>query len=68
MAPKDYYRVLGLQPGASGKQVKAAYRKLALKYHPDRNQSTGAVERFREIADAYRRLTDQPDEVPGTSP
>jgi hypothetical protein len=60
VALKDYYRVLGLQPGASGKQIKAAYRRLALKYHPDRNPSAGAVERFREISDAYHHLVEKP--------
>jgi len=58
--PKDYFRVLGLEPGASGKQVKTAYRRLALKYHPDRNNSPGSRERFQEINDAYNHLLDHP--------
>lgn len=56
MAAKDYYRILGLTPGASEKQIKLAFRKLALKYHPDRNKSPGALERFQEITAAYEYL------------
>lgn len=61
MQSKDYYRVLGLEKGASGKQVKTAYRKLALMYHPDRNKSAGAREKFLEINDAYHHLMDHPE-------
>lgn len=56
---KDYYKILGIAKGASDDEIKKAYRKLALKYHPDKNQSKGAEERFKEIAEAYEVLSDK---------
>ncbi len=58
MASKDYYEVLGVPKGASKDQVKDAYRKLALQFHPDRNKSPEAEERFKEITEAYAVLSD----------
>jgi molecular chaperone DnaJ len=60
MAPKrDYYEVLGVPRNASDQEVKSAYRKLALKYHPDRNpEDAQAEERFKEAAEAYGVLGD----------
>ena len=56
---KDYYKILGLQSrGASEEDIKKAYRKMALKYHPDKNKSAGAEEKFKEIAEAYEVLSD----------
>ncbi len=56
---KDYYAVLGLEKSASAEQVKKAYRKLALKYHPDKNPGDKqAEERFKEITEAYAVLSD----------
>merc|ERR1712180_85564 len=55
---KDYYSILGVAKGASDDEIKKAYRKLALKYHPDKNQSPGAEERFKEIGEAYDVLSD----------
>lgn len=55
---KDYYRSLGLSKGASDDEIKKAYRKLALRYHPDKNRSPGAEEKFKEIAEAYEVLSD----------
>ena len=55
---KDYYKVLGLEKTASDNDIKKAYRKLALKYHPDKNKSPGAEEKFKEIAEAYEVLSD----------
>ncbi|XP_044132934.1 dnaJ homolog subfamily B member 1-like [Bufo gargarizans] len=55
---KDYYKILGLSKGASEEDIKKAYRKQALKYHPDKNKDPGAEERFKEIAEAYDVLSD----------
>jgi len=55
----DYYKVLGIQKGANEDQIKKAYRKMALKYHPDKNKSAGAEEKFKEIAEAYEVLSDK---------
>ncbi len=58
MEKRDYYDVLGVSRGASKDDVKAAYRKLALQYHPDRNKDPGATEKFKEISEAYAVLSD----------
>lgn len=55
---KDYYDVLGIKKGASEDDIKKAYRKQALRYHPDKNKSPGAEEKFKEIAEAYDVLSD----------
>ncbi|XP_040892918.1 dnaJ homolog subfamily B member 1b [Toxotes jaculatrix] len=55
---KDYYDILGIKKGASEDDIKKAYRKQALKYHPDKNKSPGAEEKFKEIAEAYDVLSD----------
>ena len=57
-APRDYYEVLGIPRDANDKAIKDAFRQLALKYHPDRNKSPDAEERFKEIAEAYAVLSD----------
>lgn len=54
---KDYYRVLGVKRDATDSDIKKAYRKLALKYHPDKNDHPEAEEKFKEIAEAYDVLT-----------
>lgn len=46
----DLYEILGVKKGATDRQIKRAFRKLALKYHPDKNREEGAEEKFREIA------------------
>ena len=56
MAEKDPHKILGVPHGATGRQIKSAYRKLALRYHPDLNQSAGAQEKFHEIHKAYESL------------
>ncbi len=59
MTTRDYYEVLGLAREASDADIKKAYRKLALKYHPDRNAGDGgAEEKFKEAAEAYAVLAD----------
>lgn len=55
---REYCAVLGLLPGASDDEIKAAYRKLALQFHPDRNKDSGAEARFKEISEAYAVLSD----------
>jgi molecular chaperone DnaJ len=55
---KNYYDILGLNRGASNEEIKKAYRTLALKYHPDRNHSAEATEKFREVSEAYSVLSD----------
>ncbi len=59
MAKKDYYEILGISRNADIREIKKAYRNLALKYHPDRNQgSKEAEEKFKEAAEAYSILSD----------
>jgi molecular chaperone DnaJ len=56
---RDYYEVLGVQRGASEQEIKSAYRKLALQYHPDRNPNNpDAEEKFKEASEAYAVLAD----------
>ncbi|XP_059212226.1 dnaJ homolog subfamily B member 1b [Centropristis striata] len=55
---KDYYDILGIQKGASEDDIKKAYRKQALRFHPDKNKSPGAEDKFKEIAEAYDVLSD----------
>lgn len=56
---KNYYGILGLSKGATDDEIKKAYRKLALKYHPDKNKSKEAEEKFKEVAEAYEVLSDK---------
>ncbi|MBZ0069968.1 MAG: DnaJ domain-containing protein [Thiobacillus sp.] len=55
---QDHYEKLGISPGATADLIKAAYRKKAALYHPDKNQSADAPIRFREVQEAYEVLTD----------
>ena len=56
---RDYYEVLGVSKTASADEIKSAYRKLAMKYHPDRNPGDKAAEeKFKEAAEAYDVLHD----------
>ena len=58
MSKRDYYDVLNLPRNASKDEIKTQYRKLALQYHPDRNKSPDAEDRFKEISEAYAVLSD----------
>lgn len=59
MAKRDYYEVLGITKSASASEIKKAYRKMAVKYHPDKNpDDKGAEEKFKEAAEAYEMLSD----------
>ena len=57
-AKRDYYEVVGVSKNASINEIKSQYRKLALKFHPDRNKSPEAGEHFKEISEAYAVLSD----------
>lgn len=57
-AKRDFYDVLGVVKNASATEIKKAYRKLALQYHPDRNKAVDAEQKFKEINEAYEVLSD----------
>lgn len=58
MAEKDFYQVLGISKTASPEEIKKAYRKLALEYHPDKNKTKEAEGKFKEVTQAYEVLSD----------
>ena len=59
MSKRDYYEVLGINKSANKDEIKKAYRKLALKYHPDKNKGDKAAEeKFKEASEAYHVLSD----------
>ncbi|HQC51326.1 MAG TPA: DnaJ domain-containing protein, partial [bacterium] len=58
MIKRDYYEVLGLDRAASEEEIKRAYRKLALQFHPDRNSDPESEEKFKEASEAYEVLSD----------
>lgn len=56
---RDYYEILGVDKNAAQAEIKKAYRKLALKYHPDKSDAEDAEEKFKEINEAYQILSDE---------
>lgn len=56
---KDYYKTLGLPKGASQEDIKKAYKKMALKYHPDKNHSPDAEEKFKGVNEAFQVLSNK---------
>lgn len=56
---RDYYDILGVSKTASADEIKSAYRKMALKFHPDRNKEKNAEEKFKEINEAYQVVSDK---------
>ncbi|XP_037114288.1 dnaJ homolog subfamily B member 5 [Syngnathus acus] len=55
---KDYYKILGIPKGSNEEEIKKAYRRMALRFHPDKNTEANAEEKFKEIAEAYEVLSD----------
>lgn len=63
MMSKDYYEILQVKTSASASEIKTAYRRLALRYHPDKNQSSLAEEKFKRINEAYEVLMDETNKI-----
>ena len=55
----DYYKILGVEKSATDNEIKKAYHKLSLKWHPDKNKDSGAADKFKEIGEAYSVLSDK---------
>ncbi|CAL8248265.1 unnamed protein product [Merluccius merluccius] len=55
---KDYYKTLGISKGSNEEEIKKAYRRMALRFHPDKNKDANAEDKFKEIAEAYEVLSD----------
>jgi molecular chaperone DnaJ len=62
--PRDYYETLGVSKNASSKELKSAYRKLAMKHHPDRNPNNKVAEsKFKEASEAYEILSNSQKKI-----
>ena len=59
LAIKNYYKILKVESGASKEDIKLSYRKMALKYHPDKNQNKLSENEFKEINEAYHTLINE---------
>ena len=55
---KDYYKTLGIPKGSNEDDIKKAYRRMALRFHPDKNTDANAEDKFKEVAEAYEVLSD----------
>ena len=55
---RDYYEILGISKNANDEQIKSAFRKKALEFHPDRNKAENAEQKFKEINEAYQIISD----------
>ena len=62
----DYCKVLGVAEGATAEQIRRAYRRLAMRYHPDRNKSPDAAEKFKQVREAYAVLSGKEKPPPDT--
>nr|WJX09126.1 putative salivary protein [Sogatella furcifera] len=56
---EDFYEVLGVKRNASDKEIKSAYKKLAIKYHPDKNKDRDTTKQFQQVSEAYEALKDE---------
>ena len=56
---KDLYSILNIQKSSNNDEIKKAYRKLAFQYHPDKNKSNEAIDKYKDISEAYDILTDR---------
>ena len=55
---KDYYQTLGIPKASNEEEIKKAYRRMALRFHPDKNKEANAEDKFKEVAEAYEVLSD----------